>query len=396
MGGFHQESAMNSDRRTFLKDSMVLAAAPVIVPASARGANDRLAFGLIGSGLRGRFVSRVCQEFGAQCVAMCDVYEPRLQLGLKESPGAKSYVEYRDLLQQEGIDFVIVATPDHQHYPNLMAALEAGKDVYLEKPMSHAKKIEAVRRTDRIVQVGMHRRSSHVIFEAKEVIDEGVLGKIRIAKTRWKNNRSRPLSNEPLEGKLDWERFLGPAPKRPFEPMRFRRWRSFWDYAGGNLADQGTHLMDVIQWFTGAKAPISASCVGFVARMTGAEAPEVLSAVYEYPDFVAEYTLSYCNDYQDHWSFEFQGEEATLLINNQGFSVYKEPWLDNREPIIRVVEKVRDEQHVENFLECIKTRKDPNAPVEIGASAVNAVHLANIAWHQGRRVRLAADGLTVS
>ena len=392
---------MKTARRAFLEDSVALAAAPMFVPASAKGANDRPAFGLIGSGTRGRFVSRVSQQYKAQCVAVCDVYEPRLRLGLKEAPGAKSYVEYRDLLQHEGIDFIIIATPDHQHCPNLMASLAAGKDVYLEKPMSHslaqsAEMIKAVRKTDRIVQIGMHRRSSHVIFKAKEVIDEGVLGRITMVKTQWKWNRSRPLSNAPLEGKLDWERFLGPAPKRPFKPMLFHRWRSFWDYAGGNLVDQGTHLMDVIQWFTGASAPMSASCVGFVAKMTGSEAPEVLTAQYEYPDFVAEYTLNYCNDYKYHWSFEFQGDKATMLIDNRGFGVYKEPWHDNLEPIIKVVEKVRDEQHIENFLECIKTRKEPNAPVEIGARAVNAVHLANIAWHQGRRVKLAADGVTVS
>ncbi|MCP5112529.1 MAG: Gfo/Idh/MocA family oxidoreductase, partial [bacterium] len=129
---------MRTERRTFLKSSAALAAAPVFMPASAKGANDRPAFGLIGSGTRGRFVSRVCQQYKAQCVAVCDVYQPRLQLGLKDAPGARSYVEYRDLLQQDGIDFVVVATPDHQHYPNLIASLEAGKDVYLEKPMSHS------------------------------------------------------------------------------------------------------------------------------------------------------------------------------------------------------------------------------------------------------------------
>lgn len=392
---------MKTARRDFLKDSVALAAAPMFVPASAKGANDRPTFGLIGSGTRGRFVSQVMQQYGAQCVAVCDVYEPRLKLGLKDAPGAKSYVEYRDLIAQDGIDFTVVASPDHQHYPNLVASLEAGKDVYLEKPMSHSLEqsaaiVKAVRKTDRIVQVGMHRRSSDVVFKAKKLIDEGALGRITMAKTEWKWNRSRPLRNTPLDGKLDWERFQGPAPRRPFEPKLFWRWRSFWDYAGGNLADQGTHLMDVIQWFTGATAPLSASSVGFLAKMTGAEAPEVLNAHYEYPEFVAVYTLSYCNGYNYHWSFEFQGDEATMLMDNQGFTIYKDPWKDNREPIIKVVEKVRDEQHVENFLECIKSRKEPNAPVEIGASAVNAVHLANLAWKQGRRLKLAADGVTVS
>ena len=133
---------MRQDRRKFIKDSVtataVAAAAPMFVPRSAWGANERLTYGLIGSGGRGRAVSKIFQQLGAQCVAVADVYEPSLQAGLKEAPGAKSYVDYKDLLGQSGIDMVLIATPDHQHYPNLIDSLAAKKDVYLEKPMSHS------------------------------------------------------------------------------------------------------------------------------------------------------------------------------------------------------------------------------------------------------------------
>lgn len=395
---------MKTARREFLK------AAPLILPAAARGANDRPAYGLIGSGNRGRFVSRLCQKNGAQCVAVCDVYEPNLQLGLKDSPGAKGYVDARELLEQQGSDFVIIATPDHHHCPQLLEALAAGQDVFLEKPMSHsleesARMVAAVRKTKHIVQVGMHRRSSPAMFQAKKVIEDGVLGRITMVRTQWKGNYGRP-PDRPLEGKLDWERFLGPAPRRPLDPFRFRRWRSFWDYAGGNTTDQGTHLMDVIQWFTGSGTPRAAVMIGQVAKMAGGEAPDALCAVFEYPNFVATFTLNYSNDYQTHWSFEFQGDRATLLIDDQGFSVYEEPpmralitrawWNEHSKPVTQVAARVIDEDHVKNFLECIRSRQEPTATVEIGARAVAAPHLANIAYRRGTSVKLANDGVGVT
>src|SRR5947209_7348616 len=129
---------MEQDRRKFLVDSLALATAPMFVRRSAWGANDRLSYGLIGSGGRGRYLNRNFQKLGAQCVAVCDVYEPNLEKALQDSAGAKAYSDYRELLKHNSIDAVIIATPDHQHYPNLAAALDAKKDVYLEKPMSHS------------------------------------------------------------------------------------------------------------------------------------------------------------------------------------------------------------------------------------------------------------------
>jgi predicted dehydrogenase len=395
---------MNTARRDFLK------AIPLILPATARGANDRPVFGLIGSGIRGRFLSVAAQQFGATCAAVCDVYELNLNRGLKDAPGAKSYADYRELLAQPGLDFVFIATPDHHHCPQLLDALAAHKDVYVEKPMSHslaesARMVAAVRKTKQIVQVGMHRRSAPAMFQAKKVIDDGMLGRITMIRTQWKGNYGRPPTT-PVEGKLDWERFLGSAPRRPLDPFRFRRWRSFWDYAGGNTTDQGTHLMDVIQWFTGSGTPRAAVMIGQIAKMVGGEAPDAFCATFDYPNFVATFTLNYSNDYQTHWSFEFQGEKATLAINDQGFAVYEEPpmralitrawWNEHSKPVLQAAAPVIDEDHVKNFLECLRSRKEPTAPVEVGASAVAALHLANIAYRERRQAKLAPDGVRVS
>jgi predicted dehydrogenase len=378
---------MEQDRRRFLASAI---AAPLFVPRSAWGANDRLAYGLIGAGGRGRYLNGNFQKLGAECVAIAEVYEPNTQEALKQSPQAKTYVDYHDLLAQAGVDAVVVASPDHQHCPMLMAALEAKKDVYLEKPMSHSleesrQMIAAVRKSTQIVQVGMQRRSAPSVLKAKEIIDSGVLGKITLAKPMWNWNVSKALNNSPLPGKLDWKRFLGAAPDRDLEPMRFRSWRYFWDYSGGNMTDQGTHLMDVVQWFTGAGLAKSAVCYGQLAKNTGSEVPDVFCAVFEYEKLMATWTLNYCNDYEDDWSILFQGDEGTMHINNAGFRIWKEQWKNNREPAQAMAAPIPIEPHIQNFMDCVRSRKEPNAPVEVGASAVSAPHLANLAYHSGLR-----------
>jgi predicted dehydrogenase len=390
---------MSQDRRSFIAST--LAAAPLFVPRSAFGANDRVAYGLIGSGGRGRYLQGYFQKLGAECVAIAEVYEPNLNNALKTTPNAKPYVDYHDLLAQSGIDAVVVATPDHQHAPCLYAALNAKKDVYLEKPMSLSiaqsqEMIAAVRRTQQIVQIGMQRRSAPAVIEAKKKFDSGVLGKVTMAKPMWNWNVSKPLDNSPLPGKLDWNRFLGSAKQRDLEPMRFRHWRYFWDYSGGNMTDQGTHLMDVVQWFTGAGFAKSAVCFGERAKNAGSEVPDVFCAVYEYKELMATWTLNYCNAYDNDWSIMFQGDQGTMLLNNAGYKIWKEPWTRNPQPAEEVAAPIPIEPHIQNFLDCIKSRNQPNAPVEVGASAVSAPHLANVAFHGDRRAFLSADGKTVS
>ena len=390
---------MPQDRRQFLASA--LTAAPLFVPRSAWGANDRLAYGLIGSGGRGRYLQGNFQKLGAECVAIAEVYEPNLQNALKTTPDAKRYVDYHDLLAQTGIDAVVVATPDHQHAPCLFAALDAKKDVYLEKPMSHSieesqRMIQAVRKTDRIVQIGMQRRSAPAVIEAKRVFDSGILGKVTMAKPMWNWNVSKPLDNSPLPGKLDWKRFLGKAKDRDLEPMRFRSWRYFWDYSGGNMTDQGTHLMDVVQWFSGAGFAKSAVCFGQASKNTGSEVPDVFTAVFEYSNLMATWTLNYCNSYDNDWSVMFQGDEGTMLLNTAGYKIWKEPWLKNPMPVQEMAAPIPIEPHIQNFLDCVKSRQQPNAPVEVGASAVSAPHLANVAFHGDRRAHLSADGSKVS
>jgi predicted dehydrogenase len=404
-GGF-----VDPNRRQFMKDTIrggaTLAAAPLFIPATARGANDRLSFGLIGAGNRGGYLNEAFQGLGAQCVALCDVYQAHLEKARRRCPaGVKTYTNHKELLAHAGLDFVVIATPDHHHAPMLFDALDKGKDVYLEKPLSltlaqSAEMVGRVRKTRQVVQIGMQRRSMNFIRQAKQLIDDGALGKVSMVKAMWNWHFAMPLDGSPLPAELDWERFLGSAPRRPLDPSRFRWWRGFWDYSGGNMTDQGTHLMDVVQWMTGSGAPRSAVCQGRITNASAVEVPNIFTAVFEYPDFLATWTLNYRNTYQFDWSITFQGEEAAMVLDRRGLQLYSdpgaspEPWSQKvaAAPVKEIRDTDRPEAHQQNFLEAVRARKEPNCPIEIAAAAVTGPHMANVAYRQERRVRLGADG----
>lgn len=390
---------MNNNRRQFLAG--MAASTPAFVPSSAWGANDRLAYGIIGVGNRGGGLNQTFQKIGAQCAALCDVYSPYLEKARGLSPrGVKTYTDYRELLAQPGLDFIVIATPDHHHAPMLYAALAAGKDVYLEKPLSlhlaqSSEMAAAVRKTNRIVQIGMQRRSMGFIRDARKLIADGAIGKISLVKAAWNWHFAMPLDTSPLPGALDWDRFLGSAPKRPLDPQRFRWWRGFWDYSGGNMTDQGTHLMDVVQLMTGSGAPLSAVCQGRIANASGVEAPNVFAATFEYPEFLATWTLDYRTTYDFDWSIRFIGEDAMLQLDRRGLRIYKDvgasptPWTQKvpADPIKAIPESDPPEAHQQNMLDCVRSRQQPNCTVEMAAAAVAGPHMANLAYREDRKVK---------
>lgn len=371
------------DRRAFL----IASAAPMLLPSAAKGANERVSVALIGAGGRGRRVLAAFRELGSPAPAVCDVYQPNLAKGIEAADdGAQGYGDYRQILERSDIDAVLIATPDHWHVPMMLDAVSAGKDVYCEKPMSHSisegvRAIRGVRATDRIVQIGMQRRSTPWIVEMQQEVAGGAIGTITMARAEWNWAISQPLDNSGLEGELDTASFLGGAAKS-LEPMMFRKWRYFWAFSGGNMTDQGTHLMDVIQWFSGVGAPRSAVCHGTVIGMAGSETPDCFSASFDYGSFLASWNLNYNNDYQNGWAIELLGDKGTLVLNGGGYKLYGAPWRRNPEPIKAHEDRLPTIPHVRNFLECVKSREQPNAPVEVGHSAVCGPHLANIAFHR--------------
>ena len=404
---------MESDgitRRRFLGRSAAVGLGVVSHPkfnARVFGANDRLVMGIIGAGGRGRGLMRGFADQGVDWAAVADVYGENLDAGLKAAgPQAKGYVDHKELLERKDIDAVLIASPEHWHHDHLVDTLRAGKDCYCEKPMSWsieqgASMVKEVRKTDRVVQIGMQRRSSPAIMECKKIIDDGTIGEINLVRAEWYWDRT--LTVRPVEAdRLDWNRFVGPARKQPFEPVRFRHWRYFWDFSGGNMTDQGTHLIDVVQWFTNTSQPLAAHCYGEVYKLQPSETPDTFCATFEYPKFTCTWTLTYTNSFHNGWGLVFQGQKGTLELCEQGYRVYNEPWgkfrWDKVEPAIEKLPGglTAGGAHIQNFLECVKSRKQPNATVEVGFQAVRPLHLANIAGHKKTRAALAPDGVTVS
>jgi predicted dehydrogenase len=374
--------------------------------ARVLGANDRIQMGIIGSGGRGRSVMGSFNKFANDCefIAVSDVYEPNIDAGLKLSrSGAATTMDYRKLLENKNVVAILNATPDHWHADVLLDAVAAGKDVYTEKPFSYsieqgAKMVKGVRATKQIVQVGMQRRSSEAVRGAKKLIDEGILGEIVMARAQWFWNRKPMPQKLSLEGKLDWERFQGPAKTRvALDERRYFHWRNFRDYNGGHVTDQGTHLMDVIQWFCNdGKPPVSAVCQGAIYVHKGGDVPDTFSAVYEYPTFLATWTLCYGNSFEDSWKIFIQGKKATMVIDDDGYRVYPEVWKRPEIPPAVTHEYkggIPTEPHVRNFLDCVKSRQEPNAPVEVGHRAVTYVSNLKIVVGHGYHRRCNAGSL---
>lgn len=393
---------MKSDitRRHAMKTAAV-AAAPMILSKSVFGANDTIIMALIGSGGRGRGVMNMHQHHPTKFVAICDVAEGRIAAGVKDAQRNNSgkidtYYDFREVLDRKDIDAVVIGTPEHQHCQQTVAAVQAGKDVYCEKPMSHtieegAWTVREVRKTDRIVQIGMQRRSAPLIHEGKKVIDTGVLGEISMVKAQWNWQAAGPQNNDPLGFEVDWEKFQWPHTDIEFQPKYVRNWRVFWPFSGGISNDQGTHIMDVVQFYMGSVTPLEADGFGYIMNMTGADAPDVFTSTMRYKDFIATWTINYNSSYYDWWHIEFQGKQGTMHLHRHGFQVY----LDKDkagdfpgEPHIDFKGDLPSQPHVDNFIECVKTREEPNAPVEVGHTAVCGPHLANLAYRNQRRALL--------
>jgi len=402
-----EQNQILNERRRFLQG---IGGASLLTAASYSrilGANDRIRMAVIGAGSRGRSVMGIFNKVGAEQVdfiQVCDVYEPYQQMALKLArESAKATVEYREVLNNKDVDAILNATPDHWHSQVVIDAVQAGKDVYTEKPFAlsieqGAKIVKAVRSTKQIVQVGMQRRSSEVVRGAKKLVEDGALGEVRLARAQWYRNLKPFPKTMKLEGPLDWERFQGPAKKRrPLDEVRFFHWRSFFDYNGGHMTDQGTHLMDVIQWFcNNGKPPKVALCQGQTLVQTNGEVPDTFSATFEYPTFLATWTLCYGNSYEDGWKITLQGSKATMVLDVDGYRVYPEVWKRPNIPVAPIHDLkggLPTEPHVQNFIECVRSRQEPNAPVEAGHNAVTGPHLANLALLQKKRAVLNDDGM---
>jgi predicted dehydrogenase len=327
-----------------------------------------------------------------EIVAVCDVYEPhRLQAKEKYGPNATDYVNYEAILDRKDIDAVVIGTPDHWHVPITIASVKAGKDVYCEKPVTHrieegAGLIAAVKESKRVVQTGTQQRSWEHYMQAKALINGGALGQITLVRTYWyQNHIANQKSGPPIDtSKLDWKRFLGSASDRPFDQDQYAHWRWYWDFGGGAMTDLFVHWVDVAQWFTGQDLPMRATATGTRALLKERQTPDTMSAALLYPGVIVEFDSALLG-YIEGGGLMFRGTKGAMRLHRKGFALYDEipTYSESFEPEnIAVQAKSAHDgtlDHMGNFLECVRSRAVPNAPVEVGVAAARAGHVANYA-----------------
>ncbi len=364
-------------------------------------AADRPRIGVIGSGGRGRLLTAEFKEIGAEMAAVCDVYEPNLQAGLKAaSTGAKSYGDYRRLLDDKSIEAVIIATPDHWHARMAIDAAEAGKDIYIEKPMCHEpgeglKMVETIRRTRRVCQVGTQRRSGSMFLELKQKYATAeTLGEVRLVNSWWMNYQDG-LSRAKLQGALDWKQWLGPAPARPLDEARFFNWLHYHDYSGGIFVGQAAHIIDFIQWFMNSPMPGAVTCAGGQGNLGGGEIPETASMTVEYPEnYIAVFTLGYkamrYHTHNDQMN-QYHGSKARLDVGRENYALWPQSAEVKMRPSVEADRLgsfvVATREHIRNFLDCMMSRKDPTAPVEAGLGTAISLAMAMESLRTGRRIK---------
>jgi len=389
---------MDLRRRTFLMAGGGALAVHAAPPA------DQITLGVIGSGGRGTFVMGVFQKDPTlRVAAICDVYEPNLENAISvasKTAGThpNAYRNYKELLADKDVQAVLIATPEHWHYQMVLDALAAGKDVYVEKPLCQTpeqgvKLVEAEKKTKSIIQVGMQRRSYDLYQEGRGIVADGTLGKVRMVRSWWLNNYLEGAPATKLAGPLDWEQWQGPAEHRPFDANRFRQWRFYSDYAGGILADQGAHVFDGIHMLMAASYPLAVNASAGKPHKAGVDQPESVVAISEYPeDFIGVFSVNYAamqyksrNDQLN----QLDGDKARMDIGREELKVYQKG-AEDEPAITRKSEKGfgwATDLHVQNFLECVRTRKTPTAPMRLAFQAALVVQMANLSLKQGRRLK---------
>lgn len=404
-------------RREFMRRSSATAAGASVAVSglstrNVLGANDRIRLGVIGTGRQGIDNMHYFKTLGVEVAALCDVYGPNLaKARMSAGETAKTYTDFRRLLDDKEIDVVLNATPDHWHALPTIMACEAGKDAYTEKPTAVAieesrKMVEAARKYKRVVQVGTWQRSNLHFKKAVGLIRDGLLGRVSFVRTwNYENEYPEGIGNPPDSDPppdLDWDMWLGPAPKVPFNWNRFGvgdRWstfRYFYDYANGWLGDWAVHLMDIVQWAMKVDGPSAVTASGSKFYLKdNSDTPDTLQVTYEYPGFVCTYENRLCNgnSMTDHgYGIEFHGTDGTMFLDREGFQVFPEMMQFEGKPVDRMpamqMTQVDDglDEHVRNLLDCIKTRELPASDIEIGHHSSSTCLLGNVALRTKERL----------
>jgi predicted dehydrogenase len=432
-------------RREFLRRStatgMVVTLGPHLVapqqPQGRTGPNDAITVGIIGSGARGQELMEAIMKIpGTEIVAVCDAYKGRVRRAIERTKGrAKDYGHYRKILDDKSIDVVVIATPDHWHARQAIEAMQAGKDVYIEKPLTYTidegvEIVKVAKSTGRILQVGSNPMSSAIQQKAKEIVASGRLGQITMIRAYYNRNTASgawiyPIPPDASPETVDWEMFLGPAPKRPFSLERFFRWRCYWDYSGGIPTDLFVHLCTSIHYVMGAKMASSAMAVGALYRWKESrEVPDTVNAVLVYPEgFMVNMSTTFNNQRLGGSGFQILGTEGSLEVAGGEIRFYPEivhednGWVVRSWPreleeayysdpkilamerpetqppqILEAGEVYREEGidstlvHMQRFFESVRTRKPPVQDALMGHRAAACAHMVNLSIKTGKIV----------
>jgi predicted dehydrogenase len=405
-------------RRGFARTAVLAGVGTALSAGRVRGANERVRVGFIGVGNRGdQVLDGFLKHKDCEVVAVCDLYQPYLDAAAKKiGTSPKQSGDYRTLLDDKSVDAVVVATPDHWHALQTIHAFQAGKDVYVEKPLSLAvaegrAMVEAAGRHSRVSQVGLMRRSSPVFRETAEFIRSGGIGHVTFARACHITNEYPKGIGNPTEGEpppdLDWDAWLGPAPKVRYNKNRtFYRFRWFYDYSGGQLTNMGVHYLDLIHWALGQDRPLSVAALGGkFAVEDNREVPDTLEVVWQYPgNTLVSFTQINANAGPQNPAkadLEFRGTKGTLYVSGGSVEVVPDALAPDEIPARSPITRAGDRryrtgaksvisprktpapdataEHARNFLDCLKSRSRCSCDLETGHRSTTATLLGNIA-----------------
>jgi predicted dehydrogenase len=406
-------SMQKLSRRDFLAKSALASLAlgevssPFIRSARAGepGPNDKIRLGLIGCGGMGQGdLNCFFLNPEVDCAVICDIDDAQIAKGLaicqeQRRRRPDTVKDFRRVLERKDVDIVLVATPDHWHALPTVMACQAGKDVYVEKPLAKTiaegrAMLEASRRHNRVAQMGSQWRSCAHIIQATELIRSGKLGKVSMVRgwayLDWLPSIGRPADGPPPAG-VDYDFWLGPAPLRPFNPNRFHfNFRWFWDYAGGLMTDWGVHLINMMSMGMNDDPPTTiSSCGGKFTFDDASETPDSQVTVYEFPSclLVWEHKAGLNNGLNGRsWGVEWNGTEGTIILNDEGWQVITEKKRANLDSARNPGSGDPRPAHVRNFLDCVKSRSQPVLNLEIAHRLSTLAHLGNIACRTGHKL----------
>ncbi len=407
-------------RREFLKQAAAGAAIGLAMPASrVLGANDRVRLGIIGPGARGQELMR---EFlkapNAEFVAAADVYTRRHDEAKRLAPGIQTFNDHRRLLDLKDVDAVLVATPLHCHARHFLDVLAAGKDLYCEKTMTWSIPeaeacLEAARKSKRVVGIGLQHQSSGELVDAKTWLKDGIVGKITSVESwmgrntpRGKGQWVRQVPADCTAANVQWDAFLNGRSRRPFDGNQFINWRLFWEFSGGNVTENMVHQVAWIMRALDLPLPTAAYMSGGVfSEKDGREVPDTIAVTLDFPgDLVITWQSTFSNKHYglgdrilgSHGSIERLQGVTDMVSGRSHSSLRYYPEKDNRADGVALEGQSKGTDHYANFVECVRSRKQPNASVEIGYRSAVVGHMANMSYRQKQRVTLESVGLTAS